>query len=263
MGRPHTYHAQAVVLKAVPHGEADLIAIMLSAEHGKLRAAARGARKPNSKLVGHLEPFTLLDLTLATGQSMDTVAQAQALDSFMTLKSSLEATSRAQYIAELVDGFAVEASPNPLVYQLFLDTLAWLSAHPVDDLALRRFELLLLKHSGFAPELQECLECRTTIEAGKHRYSPSSGGLLCQSCTPSRSQVVPVSVQAVKVLRFLDRAELVEVDKLHVAPGLADELRSLLAATVRSMLERDVRSTAFLAHLARLAVGAGQKGWAG
>ena len=278
MARPRTYRAQGLVLKSVPSGEADLVAVLLSPEQGKLRAIARGARKPSSKLVGHLEPFTLLDLTLARGHGLDTVAQAQVLESYGPLRASLEATSRALYLAELVDGFAVEGAPNVPVYELLRETLAWLEARsrgggpatggatpvpplrghdpstgPGHDLALRRFELLLLKHTGFLPELYLCVECRQRLQPGAHRYTPNGGGLLCPRCTPPRVLVLPVSVQAVKVLRFLERAPLEEVERLRVAPALGEELRGLLGATLRAVLEREVRSAAFLAHLARLA----------
>ena len=56
MAPPRTYQCEALTLNKIPMGEADLLVTRYTKERGKVRALARGARRSNSKRVGHFEP---------------------------------------------------------------------------------------------------------------------------------------------------------------------------------------------------------------
>ena len=248
---PRTYRAEALVLKNAPFGEAGLMVTLYSREQGKLRVVANGARKANSRLVGHLEPLTLTRLLLARGRTLDTVVQAEVAVTFPVLRAGLAAMTRAQFVTELVDGFGSEDSPNQPLYELAVDTLSVLESDPARDLTLRHFELHLLQVSGFMPELFYCVECRRSIEPDRHRYSVDSGGTLCQECSLPGSQVLPLSLRALKVLRLLHRSPIGELPDLYLPPALLRELTALLAATTHYWLGREIRSNSFLKALER------------
>ena len=144
MAPPRSYHCEALTLKKFPMGEADLLVTLYSKEKGKVRAIARGARRSNSKLVGHFEPLTQLKLSLAQGRNLDYVTQAQVLSGFGSLKENLGAITKGLYLAELVDGVGSEANPNQSLYRLVIDALQAIEADPDSDLPLRFFELQIL-----------------------------------------------------------------------------------------------------------------------
>jgi len=252
-------------------GEGGLIVTLYTRNTGKLRAVVRGVRKPTSKMVGHLEPLNRVELALASPrpEGIDTITQAQILEGFSSLKASLEAVSRGIYLAELVDGFGAEGSANPELYSLMLDTLRFLNVkvgsreteesiadmpattnpHLETELALRYFELHLLKCSGFMPELYRCVECREELSPGKHLFSPEAGGTLCPRCHPTGARIMRLSLQALKVLRFLDRTYLAELPNLHIDRSLGEELKTLLSATLKYWLDKEVQSQKFMEHL--------------
>ena len=244
-----TYRSEGIVLRSMALGEADLLMTLYTKETGKLRAMARGVRKPTSRLVGHLEPLTRIELALARGRGLDVVTQAQVLESFSDLKDHLTSVSSGLYLAELVDGFGAEGSANPELYFLLIEALRSLEEGPGLELVLRYFELHLLKSSGFSPELYHCVKCRRLIVEGEHLFSPDLGGTLCSQCIPTDVLIRPLSIQALKVLRFFDRSGLPDLDRLHVDKSLAEELKGLLAAAVRYWLDREIRSKSFLEHL--------------
>ena len=256
MTRPRSYRTEALVLKSTPLGEAGLIVTLYSRDEGEIRAAVRGIRRPTSKLVGHLEPLTRVELALARPrlEGIDTITQVEILEGFGALKGCLEALSRGLYLAELVDRFGTEGSANPELYSLLVQALRTLEESWDSGLNLRYFELHLLKVSGFMPELYRCVECRDELSPGQHLFSPDSGGALCLNCTPAGVRIMSLSINALKVLRFLDRAQLQELLSLRMDGALKGELEALLGAAVNHWLDREIQSKDFMEHVQRFQV---------
>ena len=97
MAAPRLFKTEGIVLKADPYGEADLLVTLATQDGSKLRAMAWGARKMNSRKMGHLDTLNRVDLDLYRGPSMYSIRQVLNLESFVLLKSRLDATARAFY----------------------------------------------------------------------------------------------------------------------------------------------------------------------
>ena len=251
MAPPRTYHCEALTLKQAPFGEADLLVTLFSRERGKLRAIAKGARRSNSKLIGHLEPITHVRLALNRGRDLDYVTQAQVIDSFPAVKDDLQAITRGFYVVELVDGFGSEAHQNLPLYNLALTTLGRVGEkNPNPELVLRSFELGVLQTSGFMPELYRCVECGEDLVPDHHRFSVDLGGVLCLECRPPGAHIRPLTLRALKVLRLLDRTPLIELPPLQIDDALARELKTLLEFTVEYWLDKRIMSQLVLDQVA-------------
>ena len=74
------YRDEAIVLRTHKLGEADRIITLLTRQHGRVRAVAKGVRRTTSRFGSRLEPFTHVDLQLAEGRNLDVVTQAETLD---------------------------------------------------------------------------------------------------------------------------------------------------------------------------------------
>ncbi len=251
MPAPRTYRAEALVLKNALFGEADLLVTLFTREAGKVRAVAKGARRATAKLVGHLEPLTVTRLALSRGRTLDVISQAETLESFALVKANLTAVTKGLQVAELVDGFGSEESPNEPLYGLSLATLAAIGRSPDAELPLLYFQLHLLSVSGLMPELQDCVECRREIEPERHRYSADGGGVFCPDCTPHQAGLRPLSLRALKVLRLLARSQATALPTLHLDASLTQELRAILTGTVQYWLDKEIRTNSFLNYLAR------------
>ena len=245
---PRTYKTEAVVLKQMPLGEADRIITFYTADAGKVRAVAKGVRRLKSRHGGHLELLNCVSVSLSRGRNLDVVNEAQATRTFRAVREDLPRLSRAMYMAELVDGFSVEQSPNEALYLSLVDALRWLGESERPDLLLRHFEIRLLDQSGYRPEIYDCVECRTTLEPGDHLFSCAVGGVMCPGCrTRSSDALIPLSLSAMKVLRFLLRErEHARVEALKVSDGVVREIERLLRAYIRFLAERELKSAEFM-----------------
>ena len=55
MARTRTIRTETIVLRHQVFGEADRLLTLLTPNHGKVRAIAKGVRRPSSRKTGHLD----------------------------------------------------------------------------------------------------------------------------------------------------------------------------------------------------------------
>ena len=249
MAVPRTYKTEAIVLKRINLGEADSIITLYTPNLGKIRAVAKGARRLKSKLGGHLDLLTRSALLLAYGQNLHIITQSQTIESFIPLRSDLNRIGCAFYMAELVDQFTAEQVENYPIYKLLNDDLLWLCEARNSELVLRHFELKLLDYLGYQPELYQCLGCRSPLEPRRNLFSAGSGGVFCPECASNELAASPVSVDALKVMRFLSGSDQTSASRLRMSDELAIEVEQLLRWYIRYVLERDVKSLKLLDRL--------------
>ena len=246
---PRVYKTEAIVLRHSEFGEADKILTLYTPNMGKLRAVAKGVRKPTSKLGGHVELLTYCSLMLARGRDLDIITQGEIIDGFSPLRGDLWRIGCAFYLAELVDAFTAEGVENYPIFRLLLDALHWLCQERKAELVLRYFELHLLSHLGYRPQLQECLNCKSALKPTANFFSVSGGGVLCPACADTEPVTRPLSLNALKVLRFLQDNDFATASRLRLSPDLSRELEQLLREYIRYLLERELKSTKFLHRL--------------
>jgi DNA repair protein RecO (recombination protein O) len=246
MSKPRTYQTEAIITKKVKLGEADRILTLYTPHLGKIQAVAKGVRRPRSKLAGHLELLTHSLVSLARGRNIDTITGSQTINSFLPLKSDLELSSYALYVAELVNQFTADNMENHPLFQLLLETMEHLCQTSHKELLLRYFELHLLDEVGYRPQLQQCVSCRAPLEPAVNSFCPSAGGMLCPNCQQTQPWAYPLSVNALKVLRFLQNSSFDMASKLKLDTELCHQLEKVMRDYIKYLLEREVKSTAWL-----------------
>jgi len=246
MSKPRNYQTEAIIIKKIKLGEADRILTLYTPYLGKIQAVAKGVRRPRSKMAGHLELLTHSLVSLARGRNLDTVTGCQTINSFLPLKSDLELTSYALYVIELIDQFTADHIENYPLFQLILETMHRLSQGNNNELILRYFELHLLNLVGYRPQLGQCVSCHSPLQAITNSFSPRAGGVLCPNCLKSQPLTYHLSVDALKVLRWLQGSDYNAVSKLKMNAPLSHELEVVMRGYLKYLLEREVKSTTWL-----------------
>jgi DNA repair protein RecO (recombination protein O) len=244
--RDHLYRVQAIILKRSDVGEADRLLTLYTPDRGKLRAVAKGARKPTSRKTGHVELFNHASLLIAVGRDLDIITQADTVDAFLPIRSDLDRLSYAYYFAELVDRFTEEGEEHYAVFDLILRGFHWLEK--TDQLArtARYFELRLLDVLGYRPQLYSCVNCGEELVPEENFFTAEGGGMLNAKCRDSHRDVGAVTVNGLKVLRFLSTREYDEVEKLRLTTLVEAEVEYLLHFYLTHWLERNLKSIDFL-----------------
>jgi DNA repair protein RecO (recombination protein O) len=246
---PRNYQTKAIVIKKTKLGEADRILTLCTSDRGKIQAVAKGVRRPKSKMAGHLELMTCSQVNLARGRNLDIITGAQTIESFLPLKTDLALASYGLYVIELVNQFTTDQAEDGTIYSLLFETLKNLQETDNRELLLRNFELKLLEIAGFRPQLRSCVSCHHPLAQVINYFNAGVGGMLCPQCSPKYSFSLEVSVNALKVLRFIQNNEYSAVSRLKISSPLARELEVVTRHYLRYILEREVKSAAWLDSL--------------
>ena len=81
---------------------------------------------------------------------------------------------------------------------------------------------------------------------------PARGGTGDARCVGAAGRVLPLSVDALKVLRHFARSDFAEATRLHLAPELDAELEGILGFSLQHVLEREMGTAGFIEHLRTL-----------
>lgn len=248
-----TYRTEGIVLRQSDSGEADRIVVLFTPFRGKVRAVAKGARKPTSRLAGHLEPFTHTSVFVVRGRNLDIITQAQTVRPFIEIREDLRRMVYASYASELVDRFTDMESENRPLFDLLYAMLAHLIIGRRPDTLLRAFELGVLDALGYRPQLEKCVVCGLPAGGGYLGFSPSAGGLLCAEDRASQRDQREISLAALRVLRRLQADGLPAAEQIRMAPDVRDEVEGIMGDDLRYHLESDINSADVLHAIRRQA----------
>ncbi|MFC1873451.1 DNA repair protein RecO [Chloroflexota bacterium] len=247
MSKPRIYQTEAIIIKKIKLGEADRILSLYTPLLGKIRAVAKGVRRPRSKMAGHLELLTHSLVSLARGRNLDTVTGSQTIDSFVPLKTDLQLGAYALYITELTEQFTAENNmESSFLFQLLLGTMHNLCQAGDKELVLRYFEMRLLDEVGYRPQLHQCVSCGTMLQPVINSFCSRAGGVLCPNCCHKYPLTLPLSVNIQKVLRLLQNGGYNTVSRLKMGPKLSQQVEGVIRDYLRSLLEREVKSVVWL-----------------
>ncbi len=224
-------------------GEADRIITLLTRQHGRVRAVARGVRRTSSRWGSRLEPFTHVDLMIAEGRTLDVITQAETLTPFSAeLGGDYERYTAGTAMLETAERLVVE-DREPAVQQ-FLLLVGGLRAIAGKELpagqVLDSFLLRSLSVAGYAPSFDHCARCG---DPGPHRWlNPSAGGVLCADCRlPGSATPAAETVAVLGALLAGDWAVVQAAEPRHLK-----EASGLVAAYLAWHVERGLRSLAYV-----------------
>ena len=141
-----------MVLKAEPINEYDRRVVLLTKERGKISAFARGARKPNSKLLAATNPFCFGTFKLYEGRTSYNIMEAEITNYFESLREDFESAYYGMYFLEVMDYYTRENNDEKELLKLLYQSLRALMHEGLSNVLVRYvFEMKAMVINGEFP----------------------------------------------------------------------------------------------------------------
>ncbi len=231
---------RAVILRTQRWGDADRIVTMYSRECGKIRGVARGARRMKSRFSGVLEPFGLVDLTLfqKTPEALGHMSHIDLVRTNQGIREDLGAMAAAARMTRMVEWITADRDPNPKMFATLVNGLATLAPHSDVALTTLLFEIHVLGHAGFRPQIDHCTECgRVSDHMSVQWFSPRLGGMVCDECQRRGvGKVLAISRGSVAFIEQARRLPMGRLDRLKAGGQVRLEVEEAIDAYVHTVV---------------------------
>jgi DNA repair protein RecO (recombination protein O) len=177
--------SEALVVRTVDVGDADVVATLVTERAGKIAAMVRGARKGSRRVGGALEPVhTVAVLLDDKGTELATLKEARIVVLRPSVVSNLPALEAAGVALRWARHLFPLRTPEPEGWRVLLELLDALElGSPSPSTALARAGLAMLAAVGYGLDLKRCVVCSRPCPDGKPAcIDPVRGGLVCVAC---------------------------------------------------------------------------------
>lgn len=194
----------AVVTRAVNYRDNDRILTLVTRERGTVTATAYGCRKPQSKLLAAVQPFTYGEYILAARSERLHVRSCEVREPFYNIRLDPDTLQAAAYICILAEEFSNPEEENNELFSLLLHCLKYLCNEQNDAKGVAAFFITkLMLFSGYAPETNYCIECGNEEELTF--FSNTMGGAVCANCARQVGDAKRVPEGALKAIEQIAR----------------------------------------------------------
>ncbi|MBR2834408.1 MAG: DNA repair protein RecO [Coriobacteriales bacterium] len=196
MSNQGDYKVRGVVLRRTKLGEQDLILTLLTDGAHQVRAVAKGARKPSSKLAGIANLGNEAEFLLHKGKSLDIITESTLLVSRSKVALEYERAAMTEAVLDIAYALTAEGECHELLLPLTTTVL--------DSIGTARLTLLpliaaayILKSSalqGYKPSFDVCVRCGANVELREDTsqgFSFLDGGVVCEDCCTSLDTLEP------------------------------------------------------------------------
>ena len=237
-----------MVLSTMPIGEYDRRVVILTKEQGKISAFARGARRPNSPLVGAVNPLAFGEFTMYEGRTSYTIQSASITNYFAELREDVVGAYYGFYFLEVADYYAKEYTDEREMLKLLYQSMrALINPHIPNRLVRRIFELKALTVNGQAPQVFQCVIC-----GDKERpavFSPAKGGLVCSECSGDVIDGMILDNSTLYSMQYIESTPVVKLYTFTVAENVLAELEKVVDRLMEVYVDRRFKSLEILETL--------------
>lgn len=221
-----------VVLARTDFQEADRIITVLTPDQGKVKAIAKGVRRPNSKLAGGIELFSASNFTFLPGRGeLSTLVSSRLQTHYGNIVKDINRTMFGYDLLKRMNKLTEDAAGQEY-FELLKTTLKGLNNLDLPKELLELwFDVQLLKITGHAPNLRADSEGQE-LESGKN-YIFSFDNMVF-----AKTSNGPHSANLIKLMRLSYAAK--EPTLLAQVKG-AEKLVPKALQLTKTMLQRFVR----------------------
>lgn len=240
---------QGLVLRRTEYNDHDVLLTILTKNHGKLTAKARGLRRKNSPLTAQCQLLSYSEFTLFEYKGMYTINEASSIELFHELRRDLTRLSLGTYFAQAAEVISQEDLPNPELQSLVLNCLYALSKLGEAEAKVKAvFELRAACIAGYYPDLSGCQRCGNPWP---DRFDISQGCLECSGCRNQGSDGIrmPVGPGTLDAMRYITECDPKKLFAFQLPVDALMQLGAVTESYLTRQLERGFSTLDFYKSL--------------
>lgn len=119
------HEAEAIVLRQYALSDSDRIIVLFTREFGKIRAVAKGVKKPQSRFAGCLEPLSHIRVEFYSreGRDLGQIRRTELIRSYLGLNPGLNQVYAYSYFAEIANELVQDNQVNYALFRLLLGAM--------------------------------------------------------------------------------------------------------------------------------------------
>lgn len=181
--------SRCFVLRTHRVAEADLVAVLFSADLGKVRGWVRGARRPRSRFGNSLGVGNEVEAGWFERETRELVQvdRCEVVVSALPLLRHPVRGAALRYLSQLMETFALEREPQPGLFRLLAACRDALLAERPPALVTAYAEAWVLRFAGLYPRPGRCA-CGARFDQGGARYFAAGPVFACPGCARGRAE---------------------------------------------------------------------------
>lgn len=240
---------RGLVLRVSQYNEHDGLLTLLTPEHGRITAKARGLNRKNSPLIVPCQLLALGDFTLFEYKGSYTVNEALGVELFRGLRDDIVKLSLGTYFAQVAELLSQSDIPNRQLLSLVLNSLYALSGLGLSENKVKAvFELRAACLAGYTPDLSGCHNCGGEFA---DRFDVSAGVLECHTCRDPGSfgLRMPVTAGILDAMRYIVCCDSKSLFRFELPADSMEKLSQITETYLTTQLERGFSTLDFYKSL--------------
>ncbi|RED65727.1 DNA repair protein RecO [Cohnella lupini] len=238
------YRVEGLVIRSTDYGEGNKIITLLTPTYGKQGIVVRGAKKLKSRYGSLAQLFTYGDFSYYKTGTLGTLNSGEIIESFRELREGLEGPAYAAYASELTDRAINDDEAAAHLFHQLKACQSALAGGKDPQIVIRAYEMKVVNASGYAPMLDECVNCGR--QDGPFRFSAAAGGALCLSCKHKDPTALELEETVWKLLRVFSALDLRRLGNIAVRDSSKRQLQLALRRWMDVHLNLNLKSRNFL-----------------
>ncbi len=238
------HKTDGVVIHRLDFGESDLIVTLYTADLGKIKGIAKGAKRSKRRFVNNLQPFSYVRIVFSEGRGeLIRVDEADMIQPLFRISEDISKVLYGSYFLEMVKEMTGEKEANPQLFELLVTFLTVLNDFPPREEYPRVFELRFLDLMGYRPRLMECTICGKAPSSSEGAFfSYRHGGVVCRSCQANARGAIAISGETIQTMERVLVMDLTEVEGVRFSPVVLAEGKDILPRFVQHQLGKGLKS---------------------
>jgi DNA repair protein RecO (recombination protein O) len=241
--------SQGFIMRIREFGESDLLVTFFTADKGRLKGVAKGARRSRKRFANCLDLFCLTNLEygLQKKGGLYFLNSCKLINGFSGLRSDFSSLSLASYMVELTEILFPQNVVDKNMFCLLKESFALLDGKSRNDVLRIVFEAKVMTLGGYGINFGKCCRCgRPYTGAGRAVFMRDRGAIACLNCEEETAVCPGMAPDVVKELQALQTITSIDLENVNLTEGRIREIRPVLKLHMEYRLGKRLRSAKYL-----------------